>query len=118
MKKTPGESIQELAIRIRQAAATCDFSSITDSLDEALLTRFICSIDNEAVLKALFKINADGLTFTRAREVATETEDAAKIAKETVFGSIHKRVQKVKSFLQIYKKAATSAVVNLLCFEP
>ena len=48
------------------------------------------------------------MTFTRAREVATETEDAAKVAKETVFGSIHKRVQKVKSFLRIYKKAATS----------
>ena len=64
-----------LATRKRQAAATCDFSSITDPLDEALRTRFICSINNEAVLKALFKINTDELTFTRAIKVATKTED-------------------------------------------
>ena len=80
-KKRLGESIQELATFIRQAAATCDFSSITDPLDEALQIRFICSINNETVLKALFKINADELTFTRAIEVATETEYAAKVAK-------------------------------------
>ena len=98
MKRTPCESIQELATRIRRAAATCDFNSITDSLDKALRTRFICSINNEAILKALFKINTDELTFTRAIEVATETEDAAKVAKKTVFGSIPKRVQKIKSF--------------------
>ena len=61
MKRRPGESIQELATHVRQAAATCDCSSITNPLDEAL--RFICSINNEAVLKALFKINDDKLTF-------------------------------------------------------
>ena len=30
MKRKPGKSIPELAARIRQAAATCDFTSITD----------------------------------------------------------------------------------------
>ena len=79
IKRRPGESIQELATRTRQAAATCDFSSITDPSDEALRTRFIWSINNEAVLKALFKINAD----------------AAKIAKETVFRLIPECIQKV-----------------------
>jgi len=54
MQRQPGESIQELAARIRQAAATYDFASIADPLDEALRTRFICSVNNEAVLKALF----------------------------------------------------------------
>ena len=84
-KRRPGESIQELATtRIRQAAATCDFSTITIPLDEALRTLFICSINNETVLKALLKINADELTFTRPI-VATETEDAAKVAKETLW---------------------------------
>jgi len=34
MQRRPGESIQELAARIRQAAATCDFASIADSLDQ------------------------------------------------------------------------------------
>ena len=47
-------------------------------------------------MKALFKINADELTFTRAIEVVTETEDAAKVTKETVFRSIPKLVQKVR----------------------
>ena len=107
MKRKPGESIQELATRIRQAAATCDFSSITNPLDEALRTRFICSINNEAVLKALFKIKADELTFARAIEVATETEDAAKVAKETVFGSISESVNKVKSFQHTPKRTTS-----------
>ena len=47
MKRRPGETIQELAARIRQDASTCDFPSITDPLDEALRTRFICSVSNE-----------------------------------------------------------------------
>ena len=81
----------------------------SDPLDEALRTRFICSINNEAVLKALFKINTDELTFTRAIEVVTETEDAAKVAKETVFRSIPKRVQKVKFFANSHKRVATSS---------
>ena len=55
MKRKPGETIPELASRIRQDAATCDFQSIKDPLDEALRTKFICSVDNEAVLKTLFK---------------------------------------------------------------
>ena len=86
MQRRPGESIQELAARIRQAAATCDFASIADPLDEALRTRFICSVNNEAVLKALFKMKADELDFTTAIQVAIQTEDAAKVAKETVYG--------------------------------
>ena len=87
MQRKPGETAQELAARIRQEAATCDFASIRDPQDEALRTKFICSIGNEAVLKALFKIKDDELTFTRAVEVTMETEDAAKATKETVHGS-------------------------------
>ena len=56
MQRKPGETIQELAARIRQDAATCDFPSIKDPQDEALRTRFICSVNNEAVLKALFEV--------------------------------------------------------------
>ena len=47
-------------------------------------TRFLCSVGNEAVLKALFKFRDDDLTFRKAVEVALEMEDAAKVAKETV----------------------------------
>ena len=95
MQRKPGETLQELAVRIRQDAATCDFPSIKDPQDEALRQRFICSVNNEAVLKALFKIKDTELTFARAVEVAIETEDVARIAKETVYGSKARPVNKV-----------------------
>ena len=81
MKRKPGETIPELASRIRQDAATCDFQSIKDPLDEALRTKFICSVDNEAVLKTLFKLKDDELKFSNAIRVAQEVEEAAKSPK-------------------------------------
>ena len=95
MKRNPGETIPELASRIRQDAATCDFQSIKDPLDEALRTKFICSVDNEAVLKTLFKLKDDELKFSNAIRVAQEVEEAAKVAKETVHGQPSTSVQKV-----------------------
>ena len=95
MKRKPGETIPELASRIRQDAATCDFQSIKDPLDEALRTKFICSVDNEAVLKTLFKLKDDELKFYNAIRVAQEVEEAAKVAKETVHGQPSTSVQKV-----------------------
>ena len=80
MDRKTGETIQELTARIRQAAVTCDFTSITDSLDEVMRTRFLCSISNEAVLKALFKVE-DELIFARAIRIATKPEEAAEVAK-------------------------------------
>ena len=84
MKRKPGETIPELASRIRQDAATCDFQSIKDPLDEALRTKFICLVDNEAVLKTLFKLKDDELKFSNAIRVAQEVEEAAKVAKSNV----------------------------------
>ena len=95
MKRKTGETIPELASRIRQDAATCDFQSIKDPLDEALRTKFICSVDNEAVLKTLFKLKDDELKFSNAIRVAQEVEEAAKVAKETVHGQPSTSVQKV-----------------------
>ena len=95
MKRKPGETIPELASRIRQDAATCDFQSIKDPLDEAMRTKFICSVDNEAVLKTLFKLKDDELKFSNAIRVAQEVEEAAKVAKETVHGQPSTSVQKV-----------------------
>nr|XP_026695390.1 uncharacterized protein LOC113475420 [Ciona intestinalis] len=110
MQRKPGETVQELAARIRQDAGTCDFPSIQNPLDEALRTRFICSISNEAVLKPIFKVNADELTFTRAVEIATQAEEAAKVAKETVYGTrapVHKvREAKKTSVVSPAKKQA------------
>ena len=87
MKRKSGETVQEWAVRNRQAAATCNFANIENPLDEALRTRFICSISNEAVLKALFKFNHDELKFEKAVQVATETEEVAMVAKETVYST-------------------------------
>ena len=113
MNRKPGETVQELATRIRQAATTCDFANIENPLNEALRTRFICSINNEAVLKALFKINDDELNFEKTVQVATETEEAAVVAKETVYGtssnvysSTVAQVSKKRNFV---KKTATNS---------
>ena len=57
LKQRRGESIQEFAGRIWHDAVTCGFQSIKDPLDETLRTRFICCVDNEATLKALFKLS-------------------------------------------------------------
>ena len=80
-----GETVHELAARIRHDAVTCDFPAIHDPLDEAMRTRFMCSVNNEAVLKALFKHKEGDLTFAKAVALAVETEEAAK---ETVHGSL------------------------------
>ena len=87
MKRKPGETPTELAARIRKKAATCDFASIQNPLDEALRTCFMCSISNEAVLKCLFKMKDDELTFVKAVDTAVEIEESAKAAKETAYGS-------------------------------
>ena len=97
MQRKPGETIHELAARIRQDAVTCDFPSITDPLDEAMRTRFMCSVNNEAVLKALFKVKDSELTFAKAISTAVETEDAARVAKETVYGAKQTSVHKIQA---------------------
>ena len=90
------ETIQEPAARIRKDAATCDFPSIQDPQDQALHKGFICSVNNEAVLQALFKVKDNEQTFAQAINIAIETEGAAEVAKETVHGTKLKPVNKVK----------------------
>ena len=118
MNRKPGESVQELAARIRQDAVTCDFPSITDPLDEAMRTRSLCSINNEAVLKAMFKIKDDELTFARAIEIATETEEAAKVAKETVHGQPAKPINKVQSGKHFKKDPKTCFRCDKMGHDP
>ena len=76
MIRKPGETIHELAARIRQDAVTCEFAAIKDPQDETIRTRFLCSVNNEAVLKATFRVKDEELTFTKAIAIANETEDA------------------------------------------
>ena len=51
-----------------------------------MMNRFMCSVDNKAGLKALFKIKDDELSFAKDIEVAMDIEYVAKCAKETVYG--------------------------------
>ena len=96
MQRRPGETIQELAARIRQDVTACDFPSLHEPQDEALHQCFICFINNEAVLKALFKVKDNELTFAKVVNIAIEMEDPTKVAKETVHGTKPKPVNKVK----------------------
>ena len=43
-------------------------------------------MDNEAALKAFFKVRDDELTFARAIQVVLETEEAAKVARRRFMG--------------------------------
>ena len=87
MQCKPSKSIQEVVAIIRQDAITCDFLIIKNCQDEAMCTRFICSANNEAVLKAVFKEEGQDLTFAKAIEIFFQTEDAAKVAKETAYNA-------------------------------
>ncbi|ELT92241.1 hypothetical protein CAPTEDRAFT_194248 [Capitella teleta] len=68
MQCKPGEAAHQLASRICQNAMTCNFDSIKKPQDEAMRMHFICSINNEAALKAVFKLKDEDLTFSRAIE--------------------------------------------------
>ena len=81
IKRKPGETPTELAARVRQMATTCDFPAIKNPLDEAMRTCFICAINNEAILKSVFREKEEKLTFAKAMEIATEVEEAAKTVK-------------------------------------
>ena len=84
LSRKHNESVTESAVLIRQGAITCDFGSIADSQDDAMSTGFICSVNDEAILEAIFKEKGDELTFAKAINIALEIEEANKVVKETV----------------------------------
>ena len=55
-------------------------------MDEALRTKFICPVDNQSGLKALFNISDNEITFSKALWVAQETKQPVTVANQTVFG--------------------------------
>ena len=81
IKRTPGETPTKLAARVRHIATTCDFPAIKNLLNEAMRTCFICAINNEAVLKSVFREPKEKLTFSKAVNITTEVEEASKTAK-------------------------------------
>ena len=76
LRRKPGESVQELATRILQDANKCGYETIRNPFDDTLLTRFVCSVDNDRVLKMLFEMNHEELDFARAVQVAKFVEDS------------------------------------------
>ncbi|ELU12747.1 hypothetical protein CAPTEDRAFT_221157 [Capitella teleta] len=70
--------------------------SVKEPQGESINSYFICSVSYEAFLEALFRVKVRDLDFTRAIEIAIETEDAAKVAWETAHGSRPKPVSKHK----------------------
>ena len=110
IKRKPGETPTELAARVRQMATTCDFPAIKNPLNEAMRTRFICAINNEAVLKSVFREPEEKLTFSKAVDIATEVEEAAKTAKVQVY-SKPEEVHKIQTKQQYHhhQKSAPSS---------
>ena len=109
IKRKPGETPTELAARVRQMATTCDFPAIKNPLDEAMRTCFICAINNEAVLKSVFREPEEKLTFSKAVDIATE-EEAAKTAKAQVYSKpeeVHK-IQTKKQYHHHQKSSPSS----------
>ena len=78
IKRKPGETPTELAARVRQMATTCHFPAIKNPLDEEMRACFICAINNEAILKSVFREKEEKLTFATAVEIATEVAKTAK----------------------------------------
>ena len=110
IKRKPGETPTELAARVRQMATTCDFPAIKNPLDEAMTTCFICAINNEAVLKSVFREPEEKLTFSKAVDIATEVEEAAKTAKAQVYSKpeeVHK-IQTKKQYHHHQKSTPSS----------
>ena len=69
-------------------------------------------MNNEAVLKALLRIKDNELTFAKAISVASETEDAARVAKETVHGSRDMKVHKFNRQKQCQPSSKISEKTN------
>ena len=85
IKRKPGETPTELAVRVQQMATTCVFPAFKNLLDEAMRNCFICTINNEAILKSVFREKEEKLTLAKAVEIASEVEEAAKTAKAQVY---------------------------------
>ncbi|KII66876.1 hypothetical protein RF11_08090 [Thelohanellus kitauei] len=83
----------KLNVNVEDDTRTCRWNK--NPQDEAMRTCFICSVNNEAILKTLFRIPDDELMWAKAIQVAIEFEDGAKATKETVYGTNSDPIYKV-----------------------
>ena len=88
-------------------ATTCDFLAIKNPLDEAMRTCFICAINNETVLKSVFREPEERLTFSKAVDIATEVEEAPKTAQAQVY-STPEEVHKIQKYHHHQKSSPSS----------
>ena len=69
-------------------------------------------MNSEAVVKALFKVKDTDLSFEHAVKMAVEIEEAAKVAKETVYGAkaveVHSLMNRKKKHSSKPAKSSTS----------
>ncbi|KII73575.1 hypothetical protein RF11_12549 [Thelohanellus kitauei] len=79
LKRRSGEILEELASSEREKAAASDFAIITDFLDESLKTGFICAVNHETAIKAVFHRSSGELTFVEVVEIAGAVEHASKV---------------------------------------
>ena len=110
IKRKPGETPTELAARVREIATTCDFTAIKNPLDETMRTCFICAINNEAVMKYVFREPEEKLTFSKAVDITTEVEEAAKTAKAQVYSKLEEvhKIQTKKQYHHHQKSTQSS----------
>ena len=59
-------------------------------------TCFVCSVNNEAIFKAIFRIKEDQLSFAKAIQVATQVEDDMKVPKDIIYGTSEKVMMFIK----------------------
>ena len=73
-------------------------------------TCFICAINNEAVLKSVFREPEEKLTFSKAVDIATEVEEAVITAKAQVYAK-PEEVHKIHAMNQYHhhQKSAPSS---------
>ena len=69
----PGEAVAQYSVELQTLAGPCKFGSF---LDDALRDRLVCGICSEFIQKHL--LNKDGLTFSKAIELAKTLETATK----------------------------------------
>ena len=67
-------------------------------------TCFICAINNEAILKSVFREPEEKLTFSKAVDIATEVEEAAKTAKAQLVYSKPEEVHKIQTREQYHPR--------------
>eukprot|EP00731_Ephydatia_muelleri_P005288 Em0002g1464a len=94
-QQNPPDSVNELSLEQIEGFMKNQFDPMLYIARERF--KFWSDMLRKPVLKSLFKIKDNELTFARAIAVAVETEEANKVAKETVYGSKPSSIHQIHS---------------------